>query len=255
MKNKLNALLAVLGMLTTGAVFAQCDDTNFNAWDNVREDVAGTLEAVAPGLESTSCKMQVQSTASSNDRARVQDDSPSCESSYRARFVYDVSNLGQLASTERVKVYNAQCDSTLNGGAVACSNTGVIQFKLKGENGGVGNSFRSFVIDESVPNADNRRKFDIPVGVGAGEEAVEFHWTRASAPGAANGTFKVWWGGNTTEASPDLVYNDLDNYNNCIDRTNLGLIRGNATFASGKQGVNFYFDEFESRRQTGIGVN
>jgi hypothetical protein len=255
MKNKLKTIVAAFSLLATGVVFAQCDDTNFNAWTAAQEDVAGTLEAVSPGLNSTSCKMQVQATANNSDRARVTDASPSCESSYRARFLFDVSNLGQLDPTERVKVFNSQCINAQNGGAVSCSNVGVVQFKLKGDNSGTGNIFRSFVIDESMPNADNRRKFDIPVGVGAGEEAVEIHWTRASAPGASDGTFKAWWGGNTTEATPDLSYNDLDNYNNCIDQANLGLIKANPQFSAGQTAVNFFFDEFESRRQTGIGVN
>jgi len=256
MKNNIINKLLPLGMLLISSVaFSQCDDTNFDAWTAAQEDVAGTLEAVSPGLDSTTCKMQVQATVDNNDRARVTDASPSCESSYRARFLFDVSNLGQLDPTERVKVFNAQCIDAQNGGAVACSNVGVVQFKLKGDNSGTGNIFRSFVIDESVPNADHRRKFDIPVAVGGGEEAVEIHWTRASAPGASDGTFKAWWGGNTIEVTPDLSYSDLDNYNNCIDQANLGLIKGNPQFSAGQSAVNFYFDEFESRRQTGIVVN
>ena len=248
---KKGLVLACL-MGSANAFAAGCTDANLAAWSDVREDVAGTLEVVAPGLEASACALQVQATASDADRARVQDQTAACENSYRARFVYDLSALGQLASAERTKVYNAQC--TDEGQGFTCSNTGVIQFKLKGDNSGVGNIYRSFVIDEGVANADNRRKFDIPVSM-AGPEAVEFQWVRASSAGASDGIFRVWWGGNTTEASPDLEYTDLDNFDNCITQTNMGNIKANATFAAGKNGVNMIFDEFESRRQTGIGVN
>ena len=253
MKKIITKCVFVSCLMLSANAFAQCDDTNFAAWSDAREDVAGQLEAVAPGLSATACKMQVQSTADPAERARVQDDSPQCESSYRARFVFDITALGQLPSAERAKVYNAQCNTTLNGNAVACSNTGVVQFKLKGATDESSNIFRSFVIDEGVANADNRRKFDIPAG--SGEQEVEIQWVRASADGVADGQFRAWWGGNTTEATPDLVYTDLENFNNCIDRTNLGLISGNASFAAGNTGLNLFFDEFESRRQTGIGVN
>ena len=255
MKKLVTKMVLAASLLVSANAFAQCSDANFAAWDDVREDVAGTLEAVAPGLSGTTCTMEATSTASDADRARVQDDSPQCESSYRARFVYDMSAMGQMASAERVKVWNFQCNTTLNGGAATCPNVGVFQLKLKGDNSGTGNIFRSFVTDEGVANADNRRKFDIPVGVSAGEEVLEIAWTQASAPGVADGTLRVWFNGNTTEASPDIEYTDLDNGNYCVDRTNLGLIKGNATFAAGQNGNPMLFDEFESRRTTGIGVN
>ncbi len=255
MKKLVTKLVFAASLMVSANAFAQCDDTNFDAWDDAREDVAGTLEAVAPGLAGTTCLMQTQATASDADRARVQDATPSCESSYRVRFLYDMTALGQLASAERVKTFNFQCVTAQNGGAASCPNTGIFQLKLKGDNSGTGNIFRSFVTDEGVANADNRRKFDIPVGVSAGEEALELAWTRASGAGVADGTLRVWFNGNTTEASPDIEYTDLDNFNYCVDQANLGLVKANVSFATGQTGVNMNFDEFESRRTTGIGVN
>ncbi|MCB1581812.1 MAG: hypothetical protein KDI92_02030 [Xanthomonadales bacterium] len=256
MKKTMYKLVALGSLMLSANVFAQCDDTNFNAWTDAREDQAGSLEATAPGMAGTACKMSVQALVDRDQRARVQDQSPQCESSYRSRFMINADNMGQLATNERNKVYNAQCRSGLAGHdpGVTCSNTGVVQLKLQGNDTEDANIFRSFVIDEGPATAaDNRRKFDVVVN--SGDQAFEMQYIRASAPGAADGVFRLWANGNTNEASPDIEFTDLQNYNTCIDAANLGSVGPNNNFVSGTAGAVLNFDEFESRRQTGIGVN
>lgn len=250
-------LVGLCSLMFSANVFAQCDDTNFDAWTSAREDVAGSLEATAPGMAGTGCKMEAIALVDRDQRARVQDQSPQCENTYRARFLINVDNLGQLATNQRNKVFNAQCRQGLAGHdpAVTCSNTGVVQLKLQGNDTADANIFRSFVIDENpvVTAADHRRKFDVTVS--SGDQAFEIQYVRASGPGVLDGQFRLWANGNTDESSPDIEYTDLDNHNTCIDAANLGSVGPNNNFVTGSAGASILFDEFESRRVTGIGVN
>jgi hypothetical protein len=243
---------AMLSMAVSYNAFAGgCDDTNFAAWDTFREDVAGMLDAVAPGMETTACKAAFTPTANEAERSLLRDSSPACESSFRQRFLLNIDNWGTMGNVQRLKVHNAQCVTAQNGGAVACANTGVIQFRLQGNNGQ--NIMRSFVTDEGPATAaDNRRKFDIPVN--SGDQAFEYQWIRASGPGAADGVFRLWWNGNTVEASPDVEFTDMQNWNYCIDRVSLGMVSTNSFISSNQAGNALFIDEYESRRQTAIGV-
>jgi hypothetical protein len=252
MKKVLKTSLVVMGMTLSSLAFAQCDDTNLDAWDNVREDAAGQMDVVAGGLAGTACRLEVSATTDTAQRARVQDRTPACESSFRGRFLLNIDNLGVLADNQRNKLHNIQCNTADNGGAVACANVGVLQLRLQGDGGT--NILRSFVTDEGPATvADNRRKFDVPVS--SGEQAFEYQWIRESSDGAADGVFRMWANSNTTEASPDIEYTDLENFNYCIDRINLGLIQPTTAFSNNQTGVKIQIDEYESRRQTAIGLN
>ncbi|MFK8012622.1 MAG: hypothetical protein AB8B80_11310 [Marinicellaceae bacterium] len=244
--------LLIGALFASGTLFAQCDISNVEgAWENVREDVDTQMDVTGPGIVGA-CKLTVNSTSDNGDRARLRDRSPSCESSFRASFIMNADSVGALANNQRNKVYNFQCNSNLNGGAVDCANTGIGQFRLQGDDGS--NILRSFVTDEGPATvADNRRKFDVPVG--AGDQTFEIHWVRASAPGAADGIFKMWHSGNTTELNPNVQFTDLQNYNYCVDQVNLGLIQPTNGWVGNHAGKDLIFDEYESRRLSGITVN
>lgn len=248
MKRTMKVYIAVLSTFFAQMAFAQCDDTNLTAWDDVREDVAGQMDVVSPGMNSTTCKLEVSSTSNSSDRARVQDQSPACESSFRSRFFVNADALGNLANNERNKLHNVQCITADTGGAVTCTGIGIMQFRLQGDNGN--NILRSWVSDENQP--DLRNRFDVPLA--AGDNSIEFQWIRATSPGASDGVFRGWWN-NTTEASPDVEITNLDNYNYCVTQANLGIIKATNAWTATKSGVKVAIDEYESRRQTGIGVN
>jgi len=65
----------------------------------------------------------------------------------------------------------------------------------------------------------------------------------------------MWANSNTTEASPDVEFTDLQNYNYCIDRMNLGIIAPTIGWANNQTNVKLQLDEYESRRQTPINLN
>lgn len=244
-------ILLIGALFASGASFAQCDITNAeSAWDNVREDVATQMDVVGPGMDSTTCQLTVNSTASNADRARVQDRSPNCESSFRAHFLLDVDALGVLAANERTKAFNAQCITAQNGGAVDCNGIGAIQLRLQGDGSG-NNILRSFVADENEP--DLRTRFDVPLT--SGENSVELQWIRASSAAASDGVLRVWFPGNTVEANPSFEVTNVDNFGYCIDQVNLGLIKATNAWTANKAGVNIGFDEYESRRVSAISLN
>jgi len=241
-------ILLIGALFASGASFAQCDITNAqNAWDNVREDVATQMDVVAPGMAGTACLLTVNSTASNADRARVQDRSPNCESSFRAHFLVNVDALGSLAANERTKLYNVQC---ITGDAGGCDGIGMVQLRLQGDGAGT-NILRSFVADAN--QADLRTRFDVPLV--AGQNSVEIQWVRASSDAASDGIFRAWYPGNTVEAAPSFEVTNLDNFGYCVDQVNLGLIKATNAWATNKAGANINLDEYESRRVSAISLN
>jgi hypothetical protein len=73
---------------------------------------------------------------------------------------------------------------------------------------------------------------------------IEFDWRAATAVGANNGSLTLWIDG-VQKASLTAVDNDTLR----IDRVRLGAVSG---IDSGTRGT-YYFDAFESRRQTYVG--
>jgi hypothetical protein len=80
--------------------------------------------------------------------------------------------------------------------------------------------------------------------VTAGPHAVEIDWRRATAPGANDGAFQMW-----IDGLPVLNLTGLDNDSGGIDYARLGAL----SIKPGASG-RIYWDEFESRRQTYIGL-
>lgn len=244
---KLSAAVAGLLMGSAALAGGSCTNANLSAWDDTRDDSGSQVNVVAGGLGGTACRLEVESTGDNSQRGRVQDQSPQCESSFRARFLVNADNLGTLADNERTKLYNVQCVTADTGGAVTCTGVGMAQFRLQGDGGN--NILRSWVADENI--ADLRNRFDVPLA--AGENAIEMQWIRASADGVSDGVFRGWWN-NSVEASPDVEITNLDNYDYCVTQVNLGLIKATNAWTTAHNGTAVQIDEYESRRQTGIGV-
>ncbi len=248
---KLALAIASLTSASMAMAGGSCGPANLAAWDDVRDDSGSQVQVVDGGLGGTTCSATFESTADNSDRGRLQDRNSMCETSYRARFLLDVDALGTLASNERTKLNNVQCVTADTGGTLTCDGIGMAQFRLQGNDDGTGNILRSFVADAN--QADLRNRFDVPLV--AGENAVEYQWIQASAAGVSDGIMRVWFPGNTDEASPDVELTDLNNGGYCVTQINLGLIQATNAWTTRLAGTAFTIDEFESRRQTGIGVN
>jgi hypothetical protein len=77
-----------------------------------------------------------------------------------------------------------------------------------------------------------------------GSHFIELDWRAASGAGANNGGLTLWID-NVQQANLTTVDNDTRR----MDRVRLGAVAGIDTGTRG----NYYFDSFESRRQTFIG--
>jgi len=73
---------------------------------------------------------------------------------------------------------------------------------------------------------------------------IELDWRAATAPGASDGNLTLWIDG---VEQADLTSVDNDTWR--IDRARLGALAG---IDAGTRGI-YYFDAFESRRQSYIG--
>jgi len=80
--------------------------------------------------------------------------------------------------------------------------------------------------------------------IGDGPHFVEVDWKASAAPGANNGNLTFWIDG---AQKANLI--GVDNDTRRIDRIRLGPVAGVDTRTRGT----YYFDAFESRRQTYIG--
>jgi len=155
-------------------------------------------------------------------RAYVQDDSPSAEQLYRARFYIDLSSLSP-GSSDTFDHFTAY------------SNSGAAQFQLRlVENGSNidlvvaardGGTFPSVTADSSLPSS---------------YFAVEFEW-EASDTGSSNGHLDVW-----VDGSPVTGLSSLDNENGQIDFVRWGAVDGVESTTTGTMNL----DEFVSQRSS-----
>jgi len=250
----------LLALFSVGA-YAQCDDTNFAAWDTFREDVPGMVESTSPGIEGD-CKAEFKVGNAASDKGLLRDASPTCESSFKQKMILNVDAFSNMGFAQRQKIHNAQCVTNAHPGSPDCGKVGVVQFRLQGNKVGASDFdpvlfpklIRSYAADDGPLGGGvlNERYFDIPVSDSAGDMQIEYHWTRSTAPGVQDGTFKLWFDGNTDVNSPDVNFTDLDNHNYCIDRVTLGIIEQNDRVINNQAGNPIIFDSYESRRQTNI---
>jgi hypothetical protein len=80
--------------------------------------------------------------------------------------------------------------------------------------------------------------------IGDASHSIELDWRAATAAGANNGGLTLW-----VDGVQQVDLTGMDNDTHRIDRARLGPVSGLDTTTSGT----YYFDAFESRRQTYIG--
>jgi hypothetical protein len=155
-------------------------------------------------------------------RAYVQDDSPSAEQLYRARFYVDLLSLSP-GSSDTFDHFTAY------------SNSGTTQFELRLEDSGTnialvatardGGSWSSITADSSLPST---------------YFAVEFEW-KASDSGSSNGHIDVW-----VDGAAVTGLSSLDNESGQIDYVRWGAVDGVDSTTSGTMKL----DEFVSQRSS-----
>jgi hypothetical protein len=158
----------------------------------------------------------------------VQDDTPSAENRYRARFYFDTNGFdpGEAQSHFRTRIF------------IAFDGTGfrVLTLVLKRQGG-------AYSIEGRVRLNDGTRADTGFFPITDGPHFFEFDWQRSSAPGATDGSFTL-----RIDNAIVSTLSTLDNDALPVDFARMGAI----AVKTGASGTLFY-DQFESRRQRLIG--
>jgi len=197
------------------------DSCNATAWSSVTNSSALSFSASGK----TGCGMQVNIT--SNSPAYVRDDTPNLETRYRARFYFNPNGIVMAKNN---------IHALFGGYTGQNANTLVIELRKNG------NSFQ--VRAGLLLDARGKWSYSGWSTLSNSWTSIEFDWRAATSLGANNGGLTLWLNG-TQVANLTGIDNDQQK----VDWVTLGAVSG---IDSGTRGT-YYFDEFESRRQTYIG--
>ena len=161
-----------------------------------------------------------------NNFIYVTDDRPNAEPRYRVRFYFDPNSIS-MASGDTHFIFNG----------FEGTSTAVMRVDFRRYSGTY--QIRARLLDDSS-NWINTTWFTISDA----PHVIELDWRAATAVGANDGGLTLWIDG-VQKANLTAVDNDTLR----IDRVRLGAVSG---IDSGTRGT-YYFDAFESRRQTYIG--
>ena len=169
----------------------------------------------------------MQGVIDDTDVIFVQDDNPNAEPRYRARFYFDPNALTMAKGNAHLLLRGYSGTSTVALRVEFAFNSGAYQVRAALLNDGSTWTNTSYVTISDAAHA------------------IELDWRAATSAGANNGGLTMWIDG---VQQADLT--GIDNDTRRTDRLRLGAT---ADLDSGTSGT-YYFDAFESRRQTYIGL-
>lgn len=237
MSRKNNAMLALGALAAFGfasSAFAQCPSGPVPPW-TAAPTFQGSVAIAAGGYAGTSCRMDsvINAGAGGAAFATVQDDTPAAEPRYRAQFIVNADALTGQSLLAGVTVFTASSGDDGVG----------VRFTIFGTGGG-NRSIGYFVTDSSQPSGVNSGS----VALSAGANTIEFDFqVGASVP------FNVWVNSGV-EGTPSSTRTINSSGFGGVDSAFLGLAAPTAAYVSAHAGAAVGFDEFDSRRQTFIGL-
>ena len=157
----------------------------------------------------------------------VTDDMPNAEVRYRARFYFDPNSITMANGNAHYIFYG-----------YTGASTDVLRIEIRRSSG-------TYQVRAALRNDKSSWSSTSWFTVNDAPHYVEIDWRAATAAGANNGSLTFWIDG-VQRANLTGVDNDTRR----IDRIRLGAVSG---LDSGTVGT-YYFDAFESRRQTYIGA-
>jgi len=211
---------------TSGAdlIFADgFESGNLSAWSANTAD-GGDL-SVSAGAKLIG-NYGLQAVIDDNNSIYLTDDSPNIEPRYRARFYFDPNSITMVSNDAHYIFYGYSGTSTI-----------VFRVEFRFNKG-------NYQIRTALRNDANSWKSGTWFTISDVPHFIEIDWRAATAVGANNGSLTLWIDG-TQRAN--LI--GVDNDTRRLDRVQLGAVAG---MDSGTRGT-YYFDAFESRRQTTIG--
>jgi len=156
----------------------------------------------------------------------VTDDAPNAEPRYRARFYFDPNSI-TMASNDAHFIFKGFASTATDVFQIELRNaSGLYQIRAKVLNDG-----SAFVVTNWFTISD-------------ASHFIEMDWRAASGVGANNGGLTLW-----IDGLQQANLTGIDNDSWRVDRARLGALAGMDVGTSGT----YYFDAFESRRQSYIG--
>jgi len=168
----------------------------------------------------------LQTIVDDNKSIYVTDDSPNAETRYRAGFHFDPNSITMANNNSHYLFYGYRGTSTVTVRIQFRRSSGAYQLRAALRDDGSSWTNTSWFTISDAPHY------------------IEVDWRAATGSGANNGGLTLWIDG-TQHANLTGVDNDMRR----IERVRLGAVAG---IDSGSRGA-YYFDAFESRRQTPIG--
>ena len=191
-------------------------------------DLAVTSAARMTAPPSTSF-LGLQAVVDDTVALHVQDDSPTAEPRYRARFYFDPNGFdpGESIGQFRQKVFLALSEAPMKR---------LLSIMLRRMGG-------QYAIGAQVRRDDDTLAKTAFFPITDGPHAIEIDWQKATAPGASDGRFEMWVDGTSV-----VTVTGLDNDERPVDFVRTGAI----SVKAGASGT-LYFDEFVSRRLAYVG--
>jgi hypothetical protein len=196
---------------------------NFSAWSLSKIDAGDLSVTTAAALVGS---RGMQAVLDDNTTIFVTDDRPAAEPRYRARFYFDPNSITMV---------NGDAHFIFNG--FMGSSTAILRVEFRRSSNVY--QLRARLLNDGS-SWINSNWFTITDAM----HSIEVDWRAATGAGANNGGLTLWIDG-VQQANLTGVDNDTRR----IDRVRLGAVAGVDT---GTRGT-YYFDAFESRRQTFIG--
>jgi hypothetical protein len=216
------------------------------AWTS-KTVTSGALAIVTPGEASSECRLAASLNQNSSiiAKAQVRDDTPNNEPRYRASFYIDTTEITGLTALRATQV------AIVNGAAAPA---GANQYLIKATLFGLSNvpTLRLLVSDSSQPG--NSRNVDVPLSNPSGKNRFEIDLTIS-----ATGSLRYWMSDAATATSDASPTGNVTGINNAgwtgADSILLGLASASNGYRQAYGATNHvYFDQFDSRRQTFIGM-
>jgi hypothetical protein len=238
MTRSLNALLALAALGFASTSFAQCPASAVPPWSS-QSTLGGALAISGPGLDGTACRLNSRLTANiGGSNATVRDNTPAGESRYRGQFFVNADALTGQNLIQGVRLFAASTE-TPNLGV-----SEVVRLAVIGNAGGTAKTLSIFTACAEQPSGVCSATTALP----AGSVRIEFDWQKS-----ATGSLRVWVN-NTTEGTPTATIAANNAAWGGVDFAVLGLANASPGFRASQLNRDVQFDEFDSRRQTFIGL-
>jgi subtilisin family serine protease len=196
---------------------------NLSAWSSSVTD-GGDLSVNSAAALSGSYGMLA--ALDDNNAIYVTDETPNAETRYRARFYFDPNSIA-MASNNAHYVFFGYSGSSIQ----------VARIELRFYKG-------SYQLRGALRNDGNSWTSSSWIPISDVSHFIEIDWRASTASGASNGGLTLW-----IDGLQRANLSGVDNDTRRIDQVQLGAIAG---IDSGTRGA-YFFDAFESRRQTYIG--